>query len=91
MRSEWSQSEPGFLSWSAGSAYHAPANPEIGRITSALSGHSALPVPLAEALGHRTDRVVDTEMEGVRKVKGGPGDACPTQLAALRAARACHP
>ena len=39
--------------------------------------HSALPVPLAEALGHRTDRVVDTEMGGVRKVKGGSGDVHP--------------
>ena len=36
---------------------------------------------MAEALGHRTDRVVDTEMGGVRKVKGGTGDARPTALA----------
>jgi hypothetical protein len=39
--------------------------------------HSALPVPLAEALGHRTDRVVDTEIGGVGKVKGGTSDVSP--------------
>lgn len=33
----------------------------------------------------RADRVVDTGMTGIRKLKGGSGDACPTTLAALRA------
>jgi hypothetical protein len=32
---------------------------------------------------HQNDRVVDTGMTGMRKLKGGSGDACPTTLAAL--------
>ena len=32
---------------------------------------------------HQNDRVVDTGITGMRKLKGGSGDACPTTLTAL--------
>ena len=38
------------------------------------------PVPLAEALGHRADRDVDTGTTGVRKLKGGAGDEGQTMV-----------
>ena len=46
--------------------------------------HSALPVPLAEALDHRADRVVDTLLTGMRKLKGGSGGVVPINLSRAR-------
>ncbi len=51
-------------------------SPKIGLITRASSAPCSSVRP-------RLDRVVDTGMTGVRKLKGGAGDACPTTLAAL--------